>query len=151
MFDESTWAGIPRRFWQATVRSLAFKLISASGAEAHVALVVPRTTYPYKLFAILKDVSKAPAVSAYKRCLYDPWTASFVSSYADLAGDTALCDLEAAADAFMECISSLEARHASNRREIFRNSAWPTCGATPRALLKRVFMPPSCLPTFMAA
>ena len=102
------------------MKSVAFRTVCAGGGAAHSLLRASHRGFPYRLFEILVDDTKAADVAASKRCMRDHFSTAFLKrlggSQARLLSPESMAVLESIAASAWVSISHIEARNAKVRR-----------------------------------
>ena len=96
MFCPDTWKFLRRK--AADVRSLIFRMLARPSVAAHQLLRVRHRTWPYKLFALMRDDAIATELDeAYSQraCVLDSYSTDFAKTYVGaLSGKAARAELE---------------------------------------------------------
>lgn len=122
MADSSEWDGVPMSARTVGLEALAFRMLSGSLALCQSSLVHLRKVYPWRLFAALDNTDLKVAVLADPPCLRDEWSAAFIERHPSLDGPGVQAEHGALLQLFRECTASIEAKHASIRRQVVRSS-----------------------------
>lgn len=111
-------AGIPFECFVRRARSIQFRLCSSLMSALHFTMRRYHKSFPWQLFILLEDTSKADAIYRLPRCLHDTLAQTFFAKYSSPqqgVSREALAFLELIASATDVDISSVEASHSSTR------------------------------------
>ena len=125
----TTHANLPVVSMTSAVRCLCFRILARSGAAVHQLLTIPHRL-AYRLFSVLLTDQNAEELCSTPDCLRDPLMAFFLKRFSSpeaLRSHESLAMLHCLARQTDVDIVGLEARHASNRRQVVVASAqtWP--------------------------
>lgn len=118
MTDSSKWDVLHHTQRTASSRGLAFRALSCSAACVFQFLSLPRSQFPYTLFKCYGSPAAAAEAVVSRACARDPWSKEFMESFPDIMSERAQLELSVALDLLVECISTIESRHAVVRRQL---------------------------------
>lgn len=105
--------------------ALATRLLLRASTSVFQLLAVPHDGFPYRLFSVLKDASRATDLSAAPACMLDNFSAAFLARFKGpdgVASSEASAELLALASATRLDISNIEVGHSRLRRRILAAS-----------------------------
>ena len=101
---------------------LAFRTLSRMGAAVIQLLVHHHQQYPWRLFLLLDSPQLAPDLVAEPACRKDAWTQRLQRLYPEFQGEEFMAILHLHATQQPVDIASIEAKHASIRRQVCMRS-----------------------------
>ena len=121
LFQKSYWSSLPSASLTLNMQHLIFQLISRSAAAIHQLHVHVRSSYPFRLFQVVLHPERAAELEHEPNCLKDPFTMQ-IQQQLGFTGEICRQTLTHMASLIEVDISSIEARYASIRRQLFSKS-----------------------------
>eukprot|EP00971_Amphidinium_carterae_P207962 4126718-Amphidinium_carterae.2 len=122
LYTASPWSVLlPSTSYTMALRGLIFRLASRAGCACQQLHVVPKSQYPVKAFKLIAEPQLAEQFQQESSCLKDSWTKHLQDTHG-LSTQEARAILIHHAGKMKVDISSIEARHASIRRQLVNKS-----------------------------
>ena len=116
------WSLIPPKKRTVQTRALAFRLLSRAAASVHHLLSESHQTCPVRLYKLLADPDLAPTLAEQPPCVKDSWTQALQKQYPRFSEPEFMNILIGLGCSLRTDISSIEAKHASIRRQLTSKS-----------------------------
>ena len=137
LFTEAElWAIVPPQGLTVDRRALAFRCLSRLGCAAHQLLGIRHSTFPTKIFLLLKESGLADEFKRIPACVLGEWAANLRADYPDLSGVEFFIVLAEVASSLAMDTSVVESKHATVRR-LLKSASLQTHTQTADALSAR--------------